>query len=59
VIGAFVVALLEAYLARYWDPGAQQIVILVLFLLVLYVQAVGVSRRTPRFLRRAPAPASG
>jgi branched-chain amino acid transport system permease protein len=59
VIGAFVVALLEAYLSRYWDPGAQQIVILVLFLLVLYVQAVGVSRRTPRFLRRAPAPASG
>jgi branched-chain amino acid transport system permease protein len=55
VIGAFVVALTEAYLARYWDPAAQQIVILILFLLVLYVQAVGVSPRAPAFLRRAPA----
>jgi branched-chain amino acid transport system permease protein len=44
VIGAFVVALIQAYLARYWDPAAQQIVILVLFLVVLYVQAV---RATP------------
>jgi branched-chain amino acid transport system permease protein len=55
VIGAFVVALIEAYLARYWDPAAQQIVILVLFLLVLYIQAVGVSRRAPSFVRRALA----
>jgi branched-chain amino acid transport system permease protein len=55
VIGAFIVALSEAYLARYWDPSAQQIVILIGFILVLYVQAVGVSPRAPRFLRRAPA----
>jgi branched-chain amino acid transport system permease protein len=55
VIGAFIVAGTEAYLARYWDPAAQQIVILVGFLLVLYIQAVGVSPRKPWLLRRFTA----
>jgi branched-chain amino acid transport system permease protein len=44
VAGAFVVALAEAYLARYWNPAAQQIVILTGFLIVLYVQAAWESR---------------
>jgi branched-chain amino acid transport system permease protein len=54
VVGAFVVAFAEAYLARYWSPAAQGIVILVGFLLVLYIQAVGMSRRAPTFLTRLP-----
>jgi branched-chain amino acid transport system permease protein len=58
VIGAFAVALIEAYLARYWNPAAQQIVILVIFLLVLYVQAVGASPRLTGLLRRRTAVAA-
>ncbi len=60
VVGAFVVAFLEAYLARYWDPAAQQIVILIGFLVVLYVQAVRGTGgfRAPRFMRRRHLEAS-
>jgi branched-subunit amino acid ABC-type transport system permease component len=59
VVGALGVALLEAYLARYWNPAAQQIVILVVFLLVLYVQAVGTSPRPAEWRRRRRRRARG
>lgn len=55
VIGAFVVALIEAYLARYWNPAEQQIVILVLFLLVLYVRATDIVPRSATLLPRIGA----
>jgi branched-chain amino acid transport system permease protein len=55
VVGAFGVALTEAYLARHWNPAAQQIVILIAFLLVLYFRAVGTSSWVHALARRGRA----
>jgi branched-chain amino acid transport system permease protein len=41
VIGALVVALVEAYTARYWNAENQQTVILAGFIVVLYIRAIG------------------
>jgi branched-chain amino acid transport system permease protein len=39
VIGAFAVALVSGYVARYWSPNAAQVLVYVGFLIVLLIQA--------------------